>query len=144
MVSPLKCHSAAEISVGLICVCIPELGALVHRRGTTRSRGSTVNSASKSRRTNRYGIGTLGSSDEQGLWDGVPLRGQKSFADVGGVQFPPTAVTTDIEGGIGTFDHCRMGRVSRDAPYGDSAFSPKGAECPDGIFTSVRMEQSVI
>ncbi|KAL9029462.1 MAG: hypothetical protein Q9196_002305, partial [Gyalolechia fulgens] len=52
------------------------------------------------RRTHLWATMRRGSLDEQTLWDSTQLKEVRSFADVGALQGLPTAVTTDIEGGV--------------------------------------------
>ncbi|KAL8801758.1 MAG: hypothetical protein Q9182_004230 [Xanthomendoza sp. 2 TL-2023] len=120
--------ATAEISTGLICVCIPEFAALARRRHrhARRPSESIVNGSATTRRTGRHKPRRLGSLDEEEPWDNIQLR-QKPYADesIEG-PLPPAAVFTNIQGGIVT-------------PH----VSAIEGRHTDGIYTSVRMERSV-
>ena len=115
---------------------------MLRRRRPMGPTESIINGATIARRTNLYASKKLGRSDDQGLWDGddIHLRQQASFADVGGIRIPATAVVTGIEGGVDSFD--------KKKPHDDFDFGANALDTETsghgGIFTSVRMEQSVV
>ncbi|KAL8685188.1 MAG: hypothetical protein Q9224_005921 [Gallowayella concinna] len=123
----------AEITTGLICVCVPELAALARRRhrDTRRPSESIVNGSATTRRTGRHKPRRLGSLDEEEPWDTIQLR-EKSYAEESNeVALPPAAVVTKIKGGIVT---------PTDEYFRESA---NEGQQTDGIYTSVRLERSV-
>ena len=91
----LKSNSAAEISAGVICTCLPTLPALLRQRPTgpgSRSleRGSRSRDIRRERRQ---------SSSKQSLFNEEHQELSGSNLHNEGIEALPAAVTTDIEGG---------------------------------------------
>ncbi|KAL8722748.1 MAG: hypothetical protein Q9225_000809 [Loekoesia sp. 1 TL-2023] len=135
---------AAEISTGLICVCIPELKAFArHRRRASRPSDSILNGATTSRRSKPYDTMKHGSLDEQALWDGIKLNEAQSLADIGVFEGFPAAVTTDIKGGVKlSKGMSREKTLPAEGDIDNPALNTEEPARKVGIFTSVRMEQS--
>lgn len=74
----------------------------------------------------------------------MELKPQQSFATEGGVSVPPVAVITDIEGGMRPSDYPRVGDRPEGFRWGTSTFDTEEVDRRAGIYTSVRMEQSVV
>jgi len=130
--------ATAEISTGLVCVCVPTLAPLAHRRTPARPTASIIAGASGSR---RLGSKKPESLDEQGLWDrgDLELQQQASYPNFSGGGPLKGTVVTGIEGGV------RGPNSKRGA--GDSADSVEESEDahrPGGILTTVSVEQSYV
>lgn len=130
--------ATAEISTGLICVCVPTLAPLAHRRKPARPTASIIAGASGSR---RMGNKKPDSLDEQGLWDrgDLELQQQASYPSFSGRGPLKGIVITGIQGGVR--------RPSAKHGAGDSADSvdeSEDAHRPGGILTTVSVEQSYI
>ena len=87
-------HSAAELSAGLICTCLPTIPALFSRRPTSRS-DRTLKMDSRSRHLRKQPT-DLSDKDPFNR-DYVELN-EGNFQNEGVVTLP-AAVATDIEGG---------------------------------------------
>ena len=94
----LTAHSAAEVSAGLICTCLPTIPAIVSRRRTSgNDRTPEIDPRALHLRTLTRKQPT-GLSDQNPL-DGVYLELGEGNSQDGGNQVFPAAVATDIEGG---------------------------------------------
>ena len=142
----LTFSSAAEVSTGLICVCIPTLAPLAHQRRPVRPSESVLNGESHSRRIHLPGTKKSTSLDEQELWSKVDLelQQQHSSSYTVGIRAPPTAVVTGIEGGL-------KKPVVQDGGPGmyETAFENSGGDLNEptratDILTTVRMEHSYV
>ena len=146
MNTTLTFSSAAEVSTGLICVCIPTLAPLAYRRRPVRPSESVLNGESRSRRIHLPGTKTSTSLDEQELWSKVDLELQQQHGSshTVGIRAPPTAVVTGIEGGLEK-------PVLQDGGHRmyDTAFENRGGDLDEpsramDILTTVRMEHSYV
>ena len=90
---------AAEISTGLICVCIPTLAALVTRPHSLKPTRSIVNGEYNSRHGQLSGKRPPPSLDEQNLFDRVDIELQEDNFNATGLRIPESVVVTGIEGG---------------------------------------------
>lgn len=82
--------------------------------------------------------------DEAALWDGIKLQENRALPGYGRHDASETAVVTDIEGGVRLPKE--MGGAKSSAGEGEAdkaAMDREKGEQRDGIFTSVRIEQSV-
>ena len=122
--------------MGLICVCVPALAPLLHRRRPSGPSHSILNGEPNSRRmyyagTKRHSI----SLEEKDLFDPVDL-GQPY-----GLTAPPPAVVTGIAGGVDSRDRGDGGIEMKDIA---SAESREEIERSHAILTTVRMEHSYV
>lgn len=130
-----------------MCVCTPELAALgPRRRRSRRPSASILNGAASGRRSHPYGSRRRGSSDEQALWDEIKPKEQRSFTDMGIFEGVPMTVITDIEGGVkvpgrASGEDRRLAQHEIDDPTLDM-MTPRRKTRKDGIFTSIRIEQT--
>ena len=90
--------SAAEVSSGLICVCIPTLASLSHRR-PARPSDSILQGRTNTRHTKFSGPNASTSLGEQELWDRADVELQHGYSDPADVLVPPSAVMMRIKGG---------------------------------------------
>ncbi|KAL8666783.1 MAG: hypothetical protein Q9168_007419 [Polycauliona sp. 1 TL-2023] len=128
--------AAAEIAIGFVCVCVPELAALTQRRGHGRPSESVVNGATTSRRTGQYRLRRLGSLDEEAPWEGSQLKHKGHHEASGDGPLPPAAVITKIQGGL----HTPPDRHEPGMFFPPNTNGPSGT---DGIYRTVKMERSV-
>ena len=91
--------SAAELSTGFICVCLPTIPVLLQRRKNGQGDQSLEkNSRSRYLRTLTHKRPKTLSEQDLSVNGNYLELGESSSHD-GGIRTPPTAVTTDIEGG---------------------------------------------
>ena len=138
----LTFRSAAEVSTGLICVCVPALAPLAHRRRSARASASARIDKSNSRRI--YSLGKKKSAspslDEQDLWsrNDLELQQPHNVYKTAGVNLPMSTVVTGIEGGVrlpSRQDGAHLGEFGEDAEE-----RPRGP----GILTTTRIEHSYL
>ena len=132
------------MSAGLICVCVPTLAALAHRRRPTRPSDSIVQGRTNSRHINFPGPKTYTSLDEQGLWDGSNVELQRRNSDIVGVLVPPAAVVTGIRGGWDAKYKLEGEDGSLDTGRTRTGEELDAANRAAGIVTTVRMEHSYV
>ena len=113
---------------------------LVHRLPATQR---VIGGTGDSGRTNHYGVRNRTGSDEQDLWDGIQLRQHPSSAGDCRTRVPPTTVVTDIEGGVRLPKKSRANSVVGGDENGENVYDAYEPCRANGIYTSVRMEQSV-
>ncbi|KAL8990812.1 MAG: hypothetical protein Q9169_008031 [Polycauliona sp. 2 TL-2023] len=128
--------AAAEIAIGFVCVCVPELAALTRRRRHDRPSQSIVNGGTTSRRTGQYRLRRLGSLDEEAPWEGSQSKQRGHHEIRGDTPIPPAAVITKIQGGLDT----PPDPLQRGMFFPQGTNGSKGA---DGIYRTVKMERSV-
>ncbi|KAI4218973.1 MAG: hypothetical protein LQ349_008498 [Xanthoria aureola] len=136
--------AAAEITTGLICVCIPELAAFGRYRHSSRPSESILTGAAVTRRNHPYSTMKRNSLDGQALCDGIRLEEGRSITSNIKREIPALpmgVVVVDIEGGVslpqemsGEKDVLGKGMVNS----GGEDAGPKL-----GIMTSVRLEQTI-
>ncbi|KAF6220928.1 hypothetical protein HO133_002608 [Letharia lupina] len=130
---------AAEITTGLICVCIPPLAALIHPRHNRRqstyinvhsSDGRLKDSSRRTRPVIWEERDLLASSDVELQYSGT----------VSGVAFPPPLVTTGISGGRDAHErrdeNCRLDNVGPEIPCEKAVDAPREAYAI-GVTTTV-------
>ena len=136
--------SAAEVSTGLICVCVPALAPLAHRRRQARASASTSARIDRSNSRRIYSLGKKKSAspslDEQDLWsrNDLELQQPHNVYKTAGVNLPMSTVVTGIEGGVrlpSRQDGAHLGGFGEDAEE-----SPRGR----GILTTTRIEHSYL
>lgn len=82
--------------------------------------------------------------DEEGLWDGIKLQENHSLPSYGRHDASETAVVTDIEGGVRLPKEMSGAKsLAVEGEANKSALDHEVIAQRDGIFTSVRIEQSV-
>ncbi|CAL8576539.1 hypothetical protein XPA_002415 [Xanthoria parietina] len=130
--------ATAEMAIGLVCVCVPELPALAKdRRDRKRRSGSIVNGPFTACGAGHYRMRRVGSPDEEAPWGGSPLQQEGHPVSSGDAPLPPVAVITKIRGGTHTpSDHPGPDAFLTMSVDGSSIGS-------DGIYTSITMERSV-
>ena len=133
-------NSAAEVSSGLICVCIPALASFSHRRPAGPS-DSILQGRSNSRRTKVSGLKASASLEEQELWDRGDVDLQHGTSEHVDVLIPPSAVVTGIHGGS-----LPGQKLDGDNQFLGTACKCSGEEADDAnrILTTVRMEHSYV
>lgn len=126
--------STAEVSTGIICVCLPTLAALArpNRRGPT---ASIMNGQSNSRGQSYYRRKQLGDSDDQTLVSGNYLELGERNHDNPGVQVPQRTVVTGIEGGTHSSEFHQDHGIAMAGYEADLVQGP-------AILKTVRIEQS--
>lgn len=145
--------SAAEISAGIICVCIPTLAALGHRR-RRRPSASILNGESYPRSPRCFGPDQPTSLNEKDLFNTEYLEVRENCSRRSG-QVPQYAVITAIRGGAATpravIESVRGGSGRRTventiapAPAGGANNESAIAADGGGIMKSFRIEQSYI
>ena len=135
---------AAEITTGLICVCIPELAAFGRYRHSSRPSQSILNGAAVTRRSHPYSTMKRNSLDGQALCDGIRLEEGRSITSNIKREIPALpmgVVVVDIEGGV-SLPQERSGE--KDVLGEGKAHSGGEDAGPKlGIMTSVRLEQTI-
>lgn len=128
------------MSSGLICVCIPTLAALSHRRPAGPS-DSILQGRSNTRRTKLSGLKASASLEEQELWDRGDVEAPHGTSEHVDVLIPPSAVITGIHGGS-----LPGHKLDGDNRFPGTACKSIGEEADDGnrILTTVRMEHSYV
>ena len=140
----LTSHSAAEVTTGLVCVCVPALAPLAHRRRQARASGSASARIEKSNSRRIYSLSKRKSGspslDEQDLWsrNDLELQQPHSVYKTAGVKVPPSTVITGIEGGVRP--PSRQGEVHFGGFGEDSEEANRGT----GILTTTRIEHSYL
>jgi len=145
-------HSTAEVATGIICVCLPTLAALTHRRprGPTTS---IVNGQSNSRTGRSAGAQSYYNrrkqphdSDDQTLFhngDYLELReGANNGASLG-AKVPQTAVVTGIIGGARA-SSTELARDGRGEGGGRGEYGEEMEQGVGNIVKTVRIEQSYV
>lgn len=135
--------AAAEVSTGLLCVCVPALAPLAHRRRQARASASASASARNDRSNTRriYSLGKKNSAspslEEQDLWsrNDLELQQPHNVYKTAGVK---STVVTGIEGGVRL--HSRQDEAHLGA-FGEDAESPPRGP---GILTTTRIEHSYL
>ena len=137
-------RSAAEVATGLICVCVPALAPLAHRRRQARASASASARIDKSNSRRIYSLGKRKSAspslDEQDLWsrNDLELQQPHNVYKTAGVNLPMSTVVTGIEGGV------RLPSRQDGAHHGgfgeDAEERPRGP----GILTTTRIEHSYL
>ena len=140
----LTFRSAAEVSTGLICVCVPALAPLAHRRRQARASASASARNDRSNSRHIYSFGKKKSAspslDEQDLWsrNDLELQQPHGIYRTAGFKVPPSTVVTGIEGGVRL--PSRQGEAHFGG-FGEDADEPtRGA----GILTTTRIEHSYL
>lgn len=140
----LKVNSAAEVTSGFICVCVPALAPLAHRRRPLRPSDSIIKGHSNSRRVDLSGNKESDSLEElQPRSEGdFELRANNPYTAA--LHPPAIAVVTSIRGGVR--GDARPNNNDRRLTIGSAdtgeqiSASSRGA----GIFTTVKMEHSYV
>ena len=119
---------AAEVSTGLICVCVPTLAALTHRRGPSKPTHSIINGQTKghSRRSDRR-------PSSLDLFDRIEMLPSEV-----GLEYP-VGVVTGIEGGL----HKNEKEGGQRYAYMDASGEEGGGKAT-GIMTTVSIEQTYV
>ena len=139
----LTIRRAAEVTTGLICVCVPALAPLAHRRRQARASGSASARVERSNSRRIYSLSKRKSAspslDEQDLWsrNDLELQQPHSVYKTAGVKVPPSTVVTGIEGGVRL--PSRQGEAHFGG-FGEDAESNRGP----GILTTTRIEHSYL
>lgn len=128
-------HREAEVSMGLICVCIPTLAPLARKRGPPGPSPSILNGATVARRK-YYGGSTKKSTslDDDRLFDKL-AAGHSTLVQL------PVAVVTGIAGGLDAGTHGELGIEMKNS---QRAQSGEDLDRSDGIVATVRMEHSYV
>lgn len=90
-------NSAAEIATGIVCVCLPTLGALRHctSKGPTQS---IINGISRSATIQSHRWGKSANFNHQDLISGEYMEMEERSCQAGD-QLPTNLVVTEIQGG---------------------------------------------
>lgn len=146
--------SAAEISAGIVCICVPTIAALGHRR-RRRPSTSILNGQSYPRSPRSFGPNQPTGLTERGLFNAeyLEMRDKGSLHSdlvsqyavitaIRGGTTTPRAVVEGVRGGCG----CRtLGITSSPASGGESnSESTRAADGRGGIMKSFRIEQSYV
>ena len=140
----LTFRSAAEVSTGLICVCVPALAPLAHRRRQARASASASARIDRSNSRRIYSLGKKKSAspslEEQDLWSRNDLELQQPHGvyKAAGVKVPTSTVVTGIEGGVRR--PSRQDEAHRGGLGEDMEESTRGP----GILTTTRIEHSYL
>lgn len=131
--------SAAEISTGICCVCLPTLAALAHR-GRRRPSTSILKNAHRSAHSQRHALTldkSIGNND-----DYIELKENGSHSN--GITIPPNAVVTKISGGAEPFTMQSEGSMIKDLALRASEEQSDGKNLRLNIMKTVGIEQSYI
>ena len=128
-------YREAEVSMGLICVCIPTLAPLARKRGPSRPSHSIINGTTVVRRK-YYGGSAIQSTslDDDRLFD-ILAAGHSALVQ------PPVAVVTGIVGGL---DAGTNGDWGIEMKNSQRAQSREDLDRSDRIVATVRMEHSYV
>ncbi len=135
---------AAEITTGLICVCIPPLATLTHPRlnRTQRTYGNVYSSDSRPKDSSRRT--RLAILEEHELFMSSDVALQNSGATPG-VAFPSSLVITDISTGRATNerkdDNCVLENGRRDIALENAAEATQALGTKTGIGVTTTVEQ---
>ena len=140
----LTFRSAAEVATGLICVCVPALAPLAHRRRQARASASASARIDRSNSRRIYSLGKKKSAspslEEQDLWsrNDLELQQPHSIYKTAGVKMPTSTVVTGIEGGV------RLPSRQHDAHLGGLGEDADESTRGPGILTTTRIEHSYL
>ena len=136
--------SAAEVTTGLICVCVPALAPLAHRHRQARASASASARIDRSNSRRIYSLGKKKSAspslDEQDLWsrNDLELQQPQHVYKTAGGSLPMSTVVTGIEGGV------RLPSRQDGAHLGGFGEDPEEAPRGRGILTTTRIEHSYL
>ena len=137
LLSILTVGSTAEVSSGLICVCIPTLAALGHRRPL-----KPATSILNSRCTKFSGRKGPSSLDEENLFDKGDLElGERRFSSACN-QVPLSAVITGIKGGPESLRKQEGHLTTQEIELTDSGEDLEVSARGSDIIKTVRIEHS--
>ena len=130
----IELWAAAEITTGLICVCVPPLAALTHPRHKRRtymnvhsSDGRVVDSNNNNNSSRRARLMTLDERDLLSTNSDVELQYSNGASAGLGLAFPPSVVTTGISAGRDA--HELKYEKSKNEKGGEEFTSDKGQVC---------------